>query len=93
MAAIHAVTGLLRAGDHVLVTEATYGGTYRLFERVLTRYNVAFSYVDTGDAELVAREIRQNTRMIFVETPTNPTMRLTEISGVAEIARAREVTL
>ena len=93
MAAIHAVTGLLRAGDHVLVTEATYGGTYRLFERVLTRYNVTFSYVDTGNAELVAQEIRPNTRMVFVETPTNPTMRLTDLARVAEITRAREVTL
>ena len=93
MAAIHAVTGLLRAGDHVLVTEATYGGTYRLFERVLTRYNVAFTYVDTGNTELVAQEIRPNTRMVFVETPTNPTMRLTDLSRVAEITRAREVTL
>lgn len=93
MAAIHAVTGLLRAGDHVLVTEATYGGTYRLFERVLTRYNVTFSYVDTGNAELVAQEIHPNTRMVFVETPTNPTMRLTDLARVAEITRAREVTL
>ena len=93
MAAIHAVTGLLRAGDHVLVTEATYGGTYRLFERVLTRYNVTFSYLDTGNAELVAQEIRPNTRMVFVETPTNPTMRLTDLARVAEITRAREVTL
>ncbi len=93
MAAIHAVTGLLRAGDHVLVTEATYGGTYRLFERVLTRYNVTFSYVDTGNAELVAQEIRPNTRIVFVETPTNPTMRLTDLARVAEITRAREVTL
>jgi cystathionine gamma-lyase/cystathionine beta-lyase/cystathionine gamma-lyase/homocysteine desulfhydrase len=93
MAAIHAITGLLRAGDHVLVTEATYGGTYRLFERVLTRYNVEFSYVDTGNTELVASEIRPGTRMVFVETPTNPTMRLTDLARVAEITRARQVTL
>jgi cystathionine gamma-lyase/cystathionine beta-lyase/cystathionine gamma-lyase/homocysteine desulfhydrase len=93
MAAIHAVTGLLRAGDHVLVTEALYGGTYRLFERVLSRYDLTFSYVDTAYPDLVDRELRPNTRMLFVETPTNPTMRLTDLARMADMARARDLTL
>jgi cystathionine beta-lyase/cystathionine gamma-synthase len=93
MAAIHAVASLLKAGDHVVVTDATYGGTYRLFEQVLTRYNLGFSYVDTSQPDLIESAIGANTRMVFVETPTNPTMKLTDLPRVAEIARARRVTL
>jgi cystathionine beta-lyase/cystathionine gamma-synthase len=93
MAAIGAVSSLLKAGDHVVVTDATYGGTYRLFEQVLTRYNLGFSYVDTSQTELIESAIRANTRMLFVETPTNPTMKLTDLPRVAEIARARGVIL
>jgi cystathionine beta-lyase/cystathionine gamma-synthase len=93
MAAIGAVSSLLKAGDHVVVTDATYGGTYRLFEQLLTRYNLGFSYVDTSQPELIESAIRANTRMLFVETPTNPTMKLTDLPRVAEIARARGVLL
>jgi len=93
MAAIGAVASWLKAGDHVVVTDATYGGTYRLFEHVLTRYNLGFSYVDTSQPELIESAIRANTRMLFVETPTNPTMKLTDLPRVAEIARARSVML
>ena len=93
MAAIGAVASLLKAGDHVVVTDATYGGTYRLFEQVLTRYNLGFSYVDTSQPDLIESAIRANTRMLFVETPTNPTMKLTDLPQVAEIARARRVML
>jgi cystathionine beta-lyase/cystathionine gamma-synthase len=93
MAAIGAVSTLLRSGDHVIVTENTYGGTYRLFEKVLSRYGLAFTYVDTSQPELIESAIRPSTRMIFVETPTNPVMRLTDLPRVAEIARARDVRL
>ena len=93
MAAIHALTTLLRAGDHVVVTDNTYGGTFRLFDKVLTRYKLEFSYVDTSQPELVERAIRPNTKMLFVETPTNPVLRLTDIAKTAEIAHAHNARL
>jgi cystathionine beta-lyase/cystathionine gamma-synthase len=93
MAAIDAITRLLDAGDHVVVTDNTYGGTFRLFDKVLTRYKLEFSYVDTSQPDAVAAAIRPNTKMLFVETPTNPVLRLTDIAKVAEIARARNVRL
>jgi cystathionine gamma-lyase/cystathionine beta-lyase/cystathionine gamma-lyase/homocysteine desulfhydrase len=93
MAAIHALTTLLQAGDHVVVTDNTYGGTFRLFDTVLTRYKLEFSYVDTSQPELVERAIRPNTKMLFVETPTNPVLRLTDIAKTAEIAHAHHARL
>jgi len=89
MAAINAVATLLEAGDHVVVTDNTYGGTYRLFEQILTRYGLTFSWVDTSRPELIAGAMRPETKMVFVETPTNPVLRLTDIAKAAEIARAR----
>jgi cystathionine gamma-lyase/cystathionine beta-lyase/cystathionine gamma-lyase/homocysteine desulfhydrase len=77
----------------VIVTDNTYGGTYRLFEQVLRRYGLTFTYVDTSDEALVERAITPATRMIFVETPTNPILRLTDIGRVAALAHARDVTL
>ena len=88
MAAIDAITTLLKAGDHVVVTDNTYGGTFRLFDKVLTKYQLTFSYVDTSRPELVEQAIRPETKMLFVETPTNPVMRLTDLARTAEIARA-----
>ena len=93
MAAIHAITSLLEAGDHVVVTDNTYGGTFRLFDKVLTRYKLEFTYVDTSQPELVERAMRPTTKMLFVETPTNPVLRLTDIAATAQIARARGVRL
>src|SRR5260221_3927220 len=93
MAAIDAITTMLSAGDHVIVTDNTYGGTFRLFDKVLTRYQLAFSYVDTSQPEQIERAMRPNTKMLFVETPTNPILRLTDIARSAEIARAHKVRL
>jgi cystathionine beta-lyase/cystathionine gamma-synthase len=93
MAAIDAITTMLVAGDHVVVTDNTYGGTFRLFDKVLTRYRLEFSYVDTSDPDLVERAIRPNTKMLFVETPTNPVLRLTDIAKTAGIAKARGIRL
>jgi cystathionine beta-lyase/cystathionine gamma-synthase len=93
MAAIGAIASMLKAGDHVVVTDNTYGGTFRLFDKVLTRYQLAFSYVDTSRPELVEQAIRPDTKMLFVETPTNPVLRLTDIRRAADIARARNVRL
>src|SRR6266511_2152504 len=74
MAAITAVSTLVKAGDHVVCSNMTYGGTYRLFTKILARYDVAFSFVDTSCAEEVERAIRPQTRMLHLESPTNPTM-------------------
>src|SRR5437667_3965635 len=68
-AAIGAIATLLRAGDHVIVSNNTYGGTFRLFDKVLTRYQLAFSYVDTSQLDLVERSVTPASRMLFVETP------------------------
>ena len=93
MAAIGAIASMLKSGDHVVVTDNTYGGTFRLFDKVLTRYELTFSYVDTSRPELIEQAMRPNTRMLFVETPTNPVLRLTDMARAADIARARNVRL
>lgn len=89
MAAIDATLRLVKAGDHVIVSDNTYGGTYRLFSRVLANYGVEFTYVDTSDASNVEAALQENTRMVFVETPTNPVMMVTDLQAVADIAHAR----
>jgi cystathionine beta-lyase/cystathionine gamma-synthase len=91
MAAIDTVTTLLEAGDHIVVTDNTYGGTYRLFEQVLRRYQLAFTYVDTSCLDEVERAIRPETKMLFIETPTNPVMRLTDLSAISELARKHRI--
>jgi cystathionine beta-lyase/cystathionine gamma-synthase len=93
MAAIDAITTMLDAGDHVVVTDNTYGGTFRLFEQVLTRYRLEFSYVDTSQPDLIERAMRPNTKMLFVETPTNPVLRLTDLARAAAIAHAHNARL
>jgi len=93
MAAIGAIATLLQSGDHVVVTDNTYGGTFRLFDKVLSRYQLHFSYVDTSHPELIEQAIRPETKMLFVETPTNPVMRLTDLAAAAEIAHRHHVRL
>ncbi len=93
MAAIGAIASLLRSGDHVVVTDNTYGGTFRLFERVLTKYGLEFSYVDTSQPELIERAVRPATKMLFVETPTNPVMRLTDLAAAASLAHSHNLRL
>jgi cystathionine beta-lyase/cystathionine gamma-synthase len=93
MAAIGAVTTMLKSGDHMVVTDNTYGGTYRLFERVLRQYQLSFSYVDTSRPDLIEAAIRPETKMLFIETPTNPVLRLTDLAGVSDIARRHNVRL
>src|SRR5207249_3253294 len=93
MAAIGAVATLLKAGDHVVVSDNTYGGTFRLFDKVLRRYDLSFSYVDTAQLDHVDRAITSSTRLLFVETPTNPVMRLTDLRAAAELAHRRDLKL
>jgi cystathionine beta-lyase/cystathionine gamma-synthase len=77
---------LVKAGEHVIVSDNTYGGTARLFNRILANYNVEFDYVDTADPLNVEAAIKQNTKMVFLETPTNPVMILTDLKEISEIA-------
>ncbi|HZP25025.1 MAG TPA: aminotransferase class I/II-fold pyridoxal phosphate-dependent enzyme [Terriglobales bacterium] len=94
MAAISTLfLAILKAGDHVVVGDVVYGGTVRLFQQVLTNFGVEVSFVDTSDPQLVAKEIRPTTRLIFIETPANPTLKLTDIAAVAKVARAAGVKL
>lgn len=87
MAAVHTVMGLFSQGDHLVVSLDLYGGTYRLFEQVLSRYGLRFSYVDLRDVKNLEEAIRPETRAVFVETPTNPLMQITDIAAVAEVAK------
>jgi cystathionine gamma-lyase/cystathionine beta-lyase/cystathionine gamma-lyase/homocysteine desulfhydrase len=93
MAAIHAIVSMLRAGDHVVCGNDLYGGTPRLFNQVMSGLGLQFAYVDTTDAENVERALRKNTRMVYVETPTNPLMRISDLAAIAAICRRRKVLL
>src|ERR1700690_4220644 len=93
MAAINAIASMLKAGDHVVCGDDLYGGTPRLFNQVLTNFGLEFSYVDTSDANNVERAIRKNTRMVHVETPTNPLMRLSDLPAISQICRRKKVEL
>jgi cystathionine beta-lyase/cystathionine gamma-synthase len=86
MAAIDATLRLIKAGEHVIVSDNTYGGTARLFSKILANYNIEFAFVDTSDALNVEASIKPNTRMVFVETPTNPIMTVTDLKAVSEVA-------
>ena len=89
MAAIDACLKLVKAGDHVLLGDNTYGGTYRLFDRVLSNYGVEFDLVDASDVTNLEQAFKPNTKLVFVETPTNPVMTVTDLQAVSEIAHAR----
>jgi cystathionine beta-lyase/cystathionine gamma-synthase len=87
MAAIHGATQLLEAGDHVVVADDLYGGSYRLFTRVMPRFGVRFSHVDATRPEEVAKAMEPATRFVWIESPTNPMLRLVDVAACAEIAR------
>jgi len=88
MSATDAVLKLVKAGDHVILGDNTYGGTFRLFNKVLSNYGVEFDLVDTTDTTNLERAFKPNTKMVFVETPTNPVMSVTDLAAVSEIAHA-----
>jgi cystathionine beta-lyase/cystathionine gamma-synthase len=93
MAAISAIATMLKSGDHVVVSDNTYGGTFRLFDKVLSRYNLSFTYVDTSQLDLVEQAMTSTTRMLFVETPTNPVMRITDLRAAADLAHRHDARL
>jgi len=93
MAAINAICAMYKSGDHVVCGHNLYGGVPRLFDQVLSGYGIEFTYVDTSDARNVEHAIRKNTRMVYVETPTNPLMTLSDIEAISKITRRHKVEL
>ena len=93
MAAIAAVASFLASGDHVVVTDNTYGGTYRYFERILRKYGLEFTYVDTSNLDATAAAFKPTTKLLFVETPTNPVLALTDLAAAAELAHRHHAKL
>src|SRR5271165_6092147 len=91
MAAIYALVATLHAGDHVICSHNLYGGTQRLFNEIIRHYAIEIQYVDTGDLDALQAAIRPNTKLIHIETPTNPLMSLTDIAAVSKIAHAHGV--
>ncbi len=93
MAAIDAVFRLLRPDDHVVVSQAVYGGVFRLTTQLLVQFGLQFDFVDTSCMENVRKAVKSNTKMIYVETPTNPTMIITDLAAAAKLAAERKLTL
>lgn len=93
MAAIHAVMQLFEAGDHLLITDDVYGGTYRLMTKILAKNNIIVSFVDTADHAAIEAAITPATKAIFIETPTNPLLKVTDIRAVAKLAQQHNLTL
>jgi len=93
MGAINSLCAMYKSGDHVVCGHNLYGGVPRLFDQVLSGYGFQFTYVDTSDTKNVERGLRKNTRMVYVETPTNPLMALSDIEAIARICRAKKVEL
>lgn len=91
MAAIASLLLLFKTGDHIIVTEDLYGGTYRLFEQCFASFGLAFTYVDTTDLETVEKTVRPETRALFVESLTNPLLKVTDIASLAAISRRRQL--
>jgi cystathionine beta-lyase/cystathionine gamma-synthase len=93
MAAINAITTLLKCGDHLVCGNDLYGGVPRLFNQILADFGLQFTYVDTSDPDNVTRAIRKNTRMVYVETPTNPMMTVSDIRAISDVCRRKGVDL
>lgn len=93
MSAIDAVLKLVKAGDHVILGDNTYGGTFRLFNRILSNYGVEFDTADTTDVANLESHFKPNTKMVFVETPTNPVMAVTDLAAVSDLAHSQGCTV
>ncbi|KJE25789.1 cystathionine gamma-lyase [Geobacillus kaustophilus] len=93
MAAIMAVMMLFQSGDHLVLTDDVYGGTYRVMTNVLNRFGLEATFVDTSDVANIEAHIRPNTRAIYIETPTNPLLKITDLQAAAAIARAHDLLL
>ncbi|MFY7921828.1 MAG: trans-sulfuration enzyme family protein [Gemmatimonas sp.] len=93
MGCLDSIMKLFRAGDHIVCAENVYGGTFRLFDRILKHMGLSFTYVDTSDPQRVDEAMTPTTRALLVETPTNPLMRLTDLRAMSEIAKRHQALL
>ncbi len=91
LAATNALMSLVKAGDHIIISNNVYGGTYRLYELVLKDYGLDYSWVDTSDLKNIEEAIKPNTKIVYVETPTNPMLTITDLRGVSEICKRRNL--
>lgn len=91
LAATNNVMNLLSQGDHVIVADDVYGGTFRIFDKVFTRYGVTFSWVDARDVKNIEKAITPNTKMIWLETPTNPLLQIIDIKAITDLARSKKL--
>jgi cystathionine gamma-lyase len=91
LAATQAVLCLVKAGDHLIVTKNVYGGTYRLFELIMKDYGLTFSWVDSSNLKNIKNAIKENTKLVFIETPTNPMLFLTDLKGVTDICKKHKL--
>ena len=91
MAAVQAVITLFKPGDHIICTDNVYGGTYRLFEQIIKNYGLEFSYVNTSDINETKKAIKNNTKFIYVETPTNPMLNITDLSSLNSLAKEKKI--
>src|SRR5688500_15413204 len=89
MAAIDAILTRLESGDHLVVSDNTYGGTFRLFERVRRKFGLDFTYVDTSRLDAVEKALTPKTKYLFIETPTNPMLRITDLAAAADSAHKK----
>lgn len=92
LAATQALLGLVKAGDHIIASNNVYGGTYRLFELIMKDYGLNFSWVDTSNLSNIEAAIKENTKLVFLETPTNPMLNLTDLKGASEICKRNNLT-
>ncbi len=91
MAAIDAIFRMMKPGDHILVSRNVYGGTYRIGKMIWEEYGLQFDFVDTTNIDLVQQAIKKNTKMVFIETPTNPTMEITDLSAIVSLAKKHKL--
>ena len=87
LAAIQALMSLVKSGDHLIVSNNVYGGTYRLFETIMTNYGIEYSWVDTSNLTNIENAVKENTKIVYIETPTNPMLNLTDIEGTVNICK------
>lgn len=91
MAAISSVLSIFSSGDHIIIGEDVYGGTYRITTKVLSRYNIEFTFVDASKLENIKKAVKPNTKAMFLETPSNPLLKITDLKGAIEIGKAKDL--
>lgn len=91
MSAVHSVITMFKPGDHVICSNNVYGGTYRLFEQIIKDYGIEFTFINTSDIDLIKKFVRKNTKLIYIETPTNPMLGITDMNAVSKIGKKNNI--